>query len=229
MSKSGDANEYKEKKKSHQDKISKPLKRGRSLNNHKEKEDEDDHDGDENQEDETKKPSTCMIGKKLKIEEEYAIKNTKANESSNGKQKSTHIPGELLRDVQLKLLQQKLEPVHLWDAVKHHLDKQLMESMTSNMQFYFMQFSSDRKDEKKVIPEYQIFIQTLTGRTFILDVKGTDKIRTIKTKIQEKEGVDPDQQQLIFLGRPLQDKYTLEDYSVGKHKTIGLVTRLAGS
>jgi len=70
-----------------------------------------------------------------------------------------------------------------------------------------------------------IIIKTLPGKEFELYVNPNDTIEQVKKEVEDKEGIPPDQQRLIFGGMSLEDKMTLADYNIKDQSTLHLLIR----
>uniref|UniRef100_A0A9L0JR24 Ubiquitin-like protein NEDD8 n=1 Tax=Equus asinus TaxID=9793 RepID=A0A9L0JR24_EQUAS len=70
--------------------------------------------------------------------------------------------------------------------------------------------------------------ETLTGKEIEIDIEPTDKVERIKERVEEKEGIPPQQQRLIYSGKQMNDEKTAADYKILGGSVLHLVLALRG-
>jgi ubiquitin-like protein Nedd8 len=94
----------------------------------------------------------------------------------------------------------------------------------SGLHFVLLPYIEDNKDIIKML----IKVKTLTGKEIEIDIEPTDKVERIKERVEEKEGIPPQQQRLIFSGKQMNDEKTASDYKVAGGSVLHLVLALRG-
>lgn len=85
-----------------------------------------------------------------------------------------------------------------------------------------------RTSLEEVLAKMMIKVKTLTGKEVELDVEVSDTIVRIKERMEEKEGIPPIQQRLIFGGKQMHDEKTAKDYNIEGGSVIHMVLALRG-
>ena len=96
------------------------------------------------------------------------------------------------------------------------------------MGYYHSLISSKCRLVLRRQPQYQVYLRTLSGKTVGLGVRGGDTVGDVKSAVCEKEGIPPEQQRLLWGGRPLRDDERLRDCGLTSGSSVDLSLGLSG-